>query len=88
MPAATTDWLVGNFRQAKAALLTTIGPPSTGPRRDSRDPVCFAAARASRLQLPTDLPHQVPYSQHVAPQISLAASYFNAMRSLGVPPSV
>jgi hypothetical protein len=73
MPAATTDLLVGSFRQPNAALLTTIGPQvctSTGPRRDPRDPQWFAAARASRLQLTTDLPHQVSFCQHVTPQIS------------------
>jgi hypothetical protein len=86
MPAATTDWLVGSFRQPKAALLTTIGPPSTGPRRDPRDPECFAAARASRLQLPTDLPHQVSYGQHVTPQISwppLTSAQRDRLASLG-----
>ena len=73
MPAATTDWLLGSFRWPKAASLTPIGPlvcASTGPRRDPRDPECFAAARASVLQPSTDLPHQVSYGQHVTPQIS------------------
>jgi hypothetical protein len=88
MPVTTTDWLIGGFRQPKAALVTTIGPQvcaSTGPRRDPRDPQCFAAARASRLQLPTDLPHQVSYGQHVTPQISwprLASTQCDRLPSL------
>jgi hypothetical protein len=87
MPAATTDWLVGSFRQPNAALLATIGPQVCafpGPRRDPRNPQWFAAAWASRLQLTTDLPHQVSYRQHVTPQISWPAARFNATRSLGV----
>ena len=89
MPAATTDWLVGSFRQPNAALLTTIGPQVwafTGPRRDPRDPQCFAAPWASRLQLTADLPHQVSYGQHVTPQISwprLALTQRNRLASLG-----
>jgi hypothetical protein len=61
MPAATIDRLIGGFRQPNTALLATIGPQVCAfpePRRDPRDPQWFAAARASRLQLTTDLPHQ------------------------------
>jgi hypothetical protein len=88
MLAATTDWLIGGFRQPNAALLTTIGPQVcafSGPRRDPRDPQWFAAAWARRLQLPTDLPHQISYSQHVAPQISwrLSSTKRDRLASLG-----
>jgi hypothetical protein len=54
MPATTTDWLVGSFRQPNAALLTAVRPQicaSTRPRRDPRDPQCLAATWARRLQL-------------------------------------
>jgi len=71
MPAAPTDWLLGSFRQPNAALPTPIGPQvcaSVGPRHDPRDQKEFAAARARRRRA-TDVPHQVSYSQHVAPQI-------------------
>ena len=77
------------FRQPNAALLTTKGPQvcaSTGPRRDPRDPQWFAAARASGLQLTTDLPHQVSYGQHVTPHISwprLASTQRDRLASLG-----
>jgi hypothetical protein len=89
MPAATTDWLIGGFRQPNAALLTTIGQQVCafpGPRRDPRDPKEFAAAWARRLRLPTDLPHQVSYGQHVTPQISwprLASTQRDRLASLG-----
>jgi hypothetical protein len=36
----------------------------------TRDPQCFAAAWASRLQPTTNLAHQVSYGQHVTPQMS------------------
>jgi hypothetical protein len=86
---ATIDRLIGGFRQPNAALLTAIGPQiraSTRPRRDPRDPQCFAAAWASRLQLTTDLTHQVSHSQHVTPQISwtrLASTQRDRLASLG-----
>ena len=88
MPAATTDWLVGSFRQPNAALLATIGPQICafpGPLRDPRNPQWFAAAWARRLQLPIDLPHQVSYSQHVTSQISwrLASTQRDRLPSLG-----
>jgi hypothetical protein len=89
VPAATTYWLIGGFRQPNTALLATIGPQvcaSIGSRRDSRDPQWFAAAWARRLKLTTDLPHQVSYGQHVAPQISwprLASTQRDRLASLG-----
>jgi hypothetical protein len=90
MPAATIDRLIGGFRQPNTALLATIGPQVCAfpePRRDPRDPQWFAAARASRLQLTTDLPHQVSYGQHVTPQISwprLASTQRDRLASLGL----
>jgi hypothetical protein len=89
MPAATTDWLVGGFRQPNAALLIPIGPQvcaSIGPRRDPRYTQGFAAAWACRLQLTTDLPRQISYGQHVTPQISwpwLASPQRDRLASLG-----
>jgi hypothetical protein len=71
MPAGMTVRVVDSFRQPNAALLTAIGPEvcvSPVLRRGPGKPQRSAAARARRLQLTTDLSHQVSYGQHVTPQ--------------------